>query len=470
MNVRCFLRGKKRLLAMVITMALTSACDFKIKSISETDLSVHSLSSKFFFSSIDQTSGHNIAGCIAIDPLDGSRYVATMLGGVLTIGANTYTASGGYDLVVTKQNRSGAFLWSKFITGNGMEQVVAGANKCMAIADGKVFLSFITTSATLTIDAFSEALVGTNDSYVVGFNESDGALAYHRHFGTPAGYSLVIGVASRGNTVYWSGWSTDMTIPGPVATCSTMCANYGAINAQTGVTLWDRRWGGGMSAAYGLTAGNQNDLYLVGLYQNTANDPGIGTPLDVVGLASGFIERVSSVDGTPIWIRKFDGTTGQTQSTTVQIDANDSAYVSVVTTDPTVDLQGNGIHTLVASSGPLVSYDLNGNFRWVTDLPHTSSASQIEYDSRTNRILASTMGSAPPIEPFLYQLSTDGILLDSLVADASAGTAYGLGIALDPANSSFVVLAGIQDTVIVNGQTYTSIVPGAIQTVFFERK
>jgi len=419
-----------------------------------------------------QTSGTFSANCITIDPSDGSRYVANIFSsGTITLGSNTYdsnSTNGG--IVLTKQSRAGTLLWSKFIDGDGSDVLLGGASSCLALADGKLFLAFLSQSSSLTVDSYSDSMIGFLDSYILGFNTNDGSLSYHRHFGTANHSSQIVSLTSLGNTIYWSGLLQDDSLPGPSADCSSGCTSYGAIDASTGTALWDRRWGGGASIAYGIAVGNNQDLYLVGLYQSTGVDIGDGNTFDSVGLASGYIEKVSAVDGSPVWVRKMTSSY-ITEAFSIQTNGNDQVYFTLLTQDSSLDFEGGGSHSVTSGGGLIASYDSDGNFQWVTDPPFSYLPTQIVYDSKYQRLFASDVSTDPNSMPFMRQLNPDdGTLLDSAEATSSdGGIAQAAGIALDPNNSSFVVIAILSGSVEINGITYTA-PSGLFQTVFFEWK
>ena len=394
--------------------------------------------------------------------------------GTITLGSSTYDSSTtSYGVVLTKQNRAGTVLWSKFIDGDGDDMLMPGVSSCLAIADGQLFLVMLSYSSSLTVDTVTESKIGTLDSYLYGFDTDDGDLTYHRHFGKSGSVSQVLSISSSGNTVYWSGLLQDDSLPGSSASCSLGCASYGAIDASTGTDLWSYRWGGGSSAAYAITAGQNQDLYLSGIYQSTGVDIGTGSTFDSPTLASSFLEKVSIVDGSPVWIRKVTGTTDLTESTSVRADDNGNVYFSMLTDEPSLDFEGSGSsHTVTSDGGVIASYDSDGNFRWVTDPPRSYIPIQIAYDSKYQKLLLADYSANSTSMPFMHELDpADGTVLSSTEAvpvSVGSGALQGTGIALDPSNSSFVISAVFTGSIEINGTTYTT--SAGNQTVLFEWK
>ena len=420
-----------------------------------------------------QTSGDFLGNCIAIDPSDGSRYVASILSsGSITIGSNTYI-SGGYDkITLTKQDRSGTLLWSKFIDGNndGPVTIFQGLSSCLTLVDGKVFLAFLSQTSSVTIDSFTDTKIGALDSYLVGFNANNGELTYHRHFGQTGQVAEIVSIASSGNTVYWAGVTQDDSLPGPSASCSSGCISYGAIDVANEENLWERRWGGGVSFGFSIATGKNQDLYLAGIYQSSGIDIGTGSTFDSPTSTSSFLEKVSALDGSPVWIRRVTATTGVAESLSVQTDDHSNAYFTTMTDDTSLDFEGQTV-PVISNSGLITSYDSDGNFRWATDFPENIVPAQSIYDSKYKKLFVVDNSSDSTSMPIMSELDpNDGTILKTIEGTSiSGGILKGMTIALDQNNSSFMIIATLSGSVEIDGTTYTAS-SSMNQTVFFEWK
>ena len=424
------------------------------------------------------SSNLDIPSCLVTDPADGSRYFVVPTTGPYTVGGTTYTPTSSTALVLEKVSRDGTLQWSKFILDDGgFLGLILNTylSPCMTLADGKIFLAIITQASSLTIDSFSEPLIGNTDSYILGFNTADGSLAQHQHFGASGSLYYIFGLVHDGNTLYWSGVSTDSSITGPTpADCSFGCAIYGASDAHTGSLLWSRRWNSsseGTSNGYGIAIGENHDLYLTGLYAGSGIDPGIGATRSSGSLSTrnGYIEKVSTTDGTPIWIREVTSSTNDiVTGASVQSDQNDSVYFSLSTNNSTdITIEGGGASSS-DSKHWIISYDRDGNFRWVTGLPSTYFQTSLLYDPTYHRLFASCASGETTTLPILFQLDpSDGGTLktDTVTGDNSGVLTFGL--ALDPSVSGLVALG-----LAVNTSTYEdqTIEAGARSSILMEWK
>jgi WD40 repeat protein len=213
------------------------------------------------------------ANAVAVSP-DGSR--------VFSVGRSSGVGT-GYDYATVAHNGlTGAPLWTQRYngTGNGTDEATAVA----VSPDGsKVFVT-----------GNSLGSISNYDYATLAFNAATGAPLWTRRYnglGNQDDYAKAIGVSPDGTKVYVTGFSSGGAIGYDYATV--------AIDASTGVQLWERRYDGlnhKADEAFALAVSPDGSKVFVTGYADMG-----GTGIDYV------TQAINATTGVGIWGKSYNG-------------------------------------------------------------------------------------------------------------------------------------------------------------------
>jgi hypothetical protein len=256
-------------------------------------------------------------GCVALDTIGNPNILCYASGGPNDFdpGPSTYTFSGStWDVVITKLDTGGNFLWSGLIGGNLQDY----SSKLTVDISGNVYATGNFQSVA-DFDpgpgVYNMTSNGGNEAFIVKLN-SAGKFVWARSIGGPNGdYGTGVALSMNQDKLYFTGSYNGSGIdfdPGPA---TYTLAAYG--DADTFITkldsagnfIWARSVGG-YTVDFGTAActDGSDNIYTIGYFNGTCDfDPGPSTfTLTPAGNYDIFISKLDA-SGNFVWATRFGG-------------------------------------------------------------------------------------------------------------------------------------------------------------------
>lgn len=318
--------------------------------------------------SFTSTSYSAISG-ITTDEED-NVYISGDFSGTITIDNQNYTSSNGSDLFLVKLNSDGIIDWVHVFPSNGAHNITA-----MKYNDGALYLSgeFTETINFSPTGSASGELTsqGSFDAYIAKY-DTTGSFLWARRGGSPQ-MDRAVNIHVDNSAVYITGWFmgsatfNGSTLQSDIQISSFQGSRDGYVAKYDlqGDLEWVRRMGGNLQDyCQGVTT-DENNVYVVGSFRNTANfnTPSIvgSNELVAVGNPDAFLASYSK-GGTLNWIKRFGG---QGMTTAEDITINDGKLFFTGVTYDTAYFDGAEIISAGDADVFLASYDTTGNLNWV---------------------------------------------------------------------------------------------------------
>lgn len=240
-------------------------------------------------------------------------------------------------------------------------------------------------------------------------------------------------------------------------------ANYDGFVAKytpQGALLWAKVIGGIQNdVAYGVATDSQNNVFVAGYFNETANFG--GTSLTSSGIADAFVVKYSPA-GNLIWAKRLGGA-GHETAMTIAVDGSDNV-VMAATFGPNADFGGITLNPAGGTDIALVKLSgTTGATVWAKGFG--GAASDTPYCLAVDRSgeIVITGHAGGPINlggglmgdrgGFVAKYSTDGIHRWS----KALAVTYGGGITTDPATGNVIVSGGFSGTCDLGGGPLTTI-------------
>ena len=314
--------------------------------------------------------------------VSGNAIVAGYFKGTATLGDTSLTASGMYDIFLSKYKTDGTLAWTRQAGGTDCDHAHSVTTdswgNSIVVGEFKGTAFFGSTSLISS---------GEEDVFVAKY-DAGGNLAWARKAG--GSYEdVAYGVSTDANgNVFVTGLFHDKAIFGDY----TLIANgsysdlFIAKYAANGVLLWVRQAGG---TAPDLSQGIDTDLcgnaIITGYFRDQTDFE--GTTLISEGLNDVFIAKYD-FDGNLVWVRKAGGESYD-YSHSISVDASGAAVIAgrfkktATFENTTISAQGHD-DIFVAK------YDSDGNYLWVNQAGGSSQdiAYAVTTDSESNVIVS----------------------------------------------------------------------------------
>jgi hypothetical protein len=312
---------------------------------------------------------------------------ATVFAADGTTTAFSLGTAGSSDAFLVKYAANGTPTWVRRIGGTGVDQGLGVS----ADTSGNVYVTgYATGAATVfaadgTTTAFSLGTAGDGDAFLVKY-AADGTPTWVRRIGgTGVDQGLGVSADVSGNvyvTGYTGGTATVFAANG--TTTAFSLGNAGQSDAfvvkyaADGTPTWVRRIGGtGVEQGMGVSADVSGNVYVTGYVFGTATVATVfaadGTTtafsLGNTGQSDAFVVKYAA-DGTPTWVRRIGGTTGD-QGMGVSADVSGNVYVTGFATGAAVVFAADGITTAFylgtagSSDAFVVKYAADGTPTWL---------------------------------------------------------------------------------------------------------
>ncbi len=327
-------------------------------------LAKHSPSGAYIWSKEFGGSGRDRATSVAVDK-DGNILVAGYFSGTVDFGGGPLTSADLLDIFVAKYSPSGAHMWSKsfggtgddgcygvavdaagnvFITGAFKSTVNFGSSTLTDFASSEFFLAKFSASGAhlwsrkatgngidfglgLAIDANGDvvttgsfnvainfgggilATAGGADVFLAKFSGADGSYVWAKRFGSTLGdQGTGVVVDSSNNIIVTGSFSGTVDFSGgtgsPISTSAGLTDAFLAEYSASGAHIWSKRLGADTAYGNALTVDASRNVIVTGLFQGTANFD--GQSFTSAGTSDAFISKYSST-GTHVWTQRFGG-------------------------------------------------------------------------------------------------------------------------------------------------------------------
>lgn len=300
-------------------------------------------------------SGFDDAWSLANDS-EGNTYLAGRYQETITIGTNTFTSKGGWDILLIKLNSEGEVIWAK--TAGGLVTDVARAI-CID-TDNNIYIagSFEgeATFETQTINAS-----GAYDTFIAKYN-STGELQWIEKAGSPTDDWATSIALDTDNNLYVGGvfYGTAVFKDTEITSKGNGDGYYAKYNS-VGNLIWVKQFGGtGYDIIKDITVFG-NNLYAVGNFSNSVELNESTTITSNDGYDFSLISY-SKEDGSFNWV-KNGGAENNDEGSSVACDSEGNIYVAGtirtgITFGETI-LKSRGHYDILVAS-----FAQDGTFRW----------------------------------------------------------------------------------------------------------
>ncbi len=284
-------------------------------------------------------SGNDQGWGIAVDG-GGNAYIAgfTASTNFPTTGpAQAANAGGSFDVLVTKLNAAGtARVYSTYLGGSGSDQGIAVA----VDSSGRAYVTGLTASTNFPrVNAFQNALGGSNDVFFLRLNAAGNALEYSTYLGG-TGNDQGLGVAADANG---NGHVTGIT-SGSFTTKVPVQSAYGGGTFDAFVAKFNPATSGAASLVYstyhggstedrgqGIAVDGSGNAYVAG-FSNSNNLPTTAGSFDTTfnNANDAFVTKLNSAGSARVYSTYLGGSAND-QGFGIAVDPSGSAYVTGVT-------------------------------------------------------------------------------------------------------------------------------------------
>lgn len=408
----------------------------------------------------------NRANSIALDG-SGNVYTTGYFNGTADFdpGVGTYnlTSAADYDIFISKLNADGNLLWAKSMGGTDREQADGIA------LDGSDNV-YITGHYRGTVDfdpgegIFNLTSAGNEDIFISKYDAS-GNFVWAKSIGGP-GYDRAFAITVDGlGNVYTTGGFSGIKDFNPGIEIYNLTSVGGAdifvLKLDTdGNFIWAKSMGGASGDnGQGIAIDNSGNVYITGVFQETANfDPGVETyNLTSEGGGDIFIQKMD-VDGNFIWAKSMGGTFND-NVTGIVLDGlgnvlTTGSFQGTVDFDPSV-----GINNLTSAGSFdifISKLDTSGNLMWAKRIGGTNieQANGISLDNSGNVYITGSFWGTTDFDPGagIYNITSEGdsdIFISKL--DNAGNFAWAKSIRGTNGNSGLDIALDILDNVYTTG-------------------
>ncbi|MCD6067963.1 MAG: gliding motility-related protein [Bacteroidetes bacterium] len=367
-------------------------------------------------------------------------------------GTFNLTSNGSYDIIVSKLDASGNFVWAKQVGSTSLDI----ATSIAVDAAGNVYTAgyfqgiadFDPGAGTFNLTPGS---IGSPDNFILKLDGA-GNFVWAKRTGNSGGENTNgIAVDAVGN-IYTTGYFAGTVDFDPEAGTSNL-TSAGAADIfvskldATGNFLWAKRMGGvDADIGYGVAVDATGNVYTTGSFSNTADfDPGAGTA-NLSG-AGGFVSKLDPT-GTFIWAKRLGA--GGTYSYAIEVDATGNVYTTGGF-QATGDFDPGAGTANLTSAGSWEAFvsklDAAGNYVWANSLGSTGfdTGNAITVDAVGNVYTTGNFSGTVDFDPgtgvsnfvsagngdiYIWQLGASGNFIRAYQM-TGAGNDEGNGITID---------------------------------------
>ncbi len=300
---------------------------------------------------------------------------------IATAGAFDNTYGGAGDGFVAKFNSNGVLQWGTYIGGTGDDDV----QRIAVDNSGNVYAVGYTSSTTgiSSAGAFQLSRAGTEDTYLLKLNGTNGTRLWGTYYGDPNNAALEANalITVSGTDVYFvmrtATGSSNLTTNGSVhiGGDDILLAKFNS----SGTRIWARLWGGtgDEQIGFGEIIADASGLYLGGATYSTS---GIATGNYWDNTSPGgnvaFLARFDPANGNTVWATYADNAGALSNVTQIYIENSTNLLVTTVGTTPKLyrfSVNGGAplLSVVVTDGIHKMAVDASGTIYTVTPTPIT---------------------------------------------------------------------------------------------------
>ena len=418
--------------------------------------------------------------------------VSGFMQNTLTIGSQTLTSAGGFDLL------SARYLANGTLIGAGREGGPANEisyGTCSDASNGQVVVGYTESYSVSPGNVALTSPGGLQDALVIRYAAS-GGVTFARRLGSGGGRNDVRAVAvdAQGNTYVIGTFRNNtrlgtVTLVGSGGISETFVAKY----SPAGAVLWARQLSGPAVYSTGAALDATGNLYVTGEFLGALSANGSSLTLSSAGGSADYDVFLVKYDaqGTPLWARSAGGS-GTDAATAIAVNAAGVVMMTGYFYSPTASFGTQSITGTATSAGAslensfLARYDAAGTPQWARAFTSSTVASSrtesfavavdalgnssISGDFRDNATFGSTnLSTAGVFGAFVAKCDPQGNVLWARQGQNTATNtfSYGQGIAFDPAGN--VAITGGFSGPTAFGSTSLTLPPGTNSGVFITK-
>ena len=330
---------------------------------------------------ISSTAADSITG-VTVDSSDNVYVVGSIsTGGIFASADDTISPSlanaGGTDVVLVKYNSNG-IVQSRFRVFS--TTVSDTSTQVNVDSSGNIYVSGYSGSASPIIfynpDGSTYRTItslGNTDVFLVQYNSSFTPQWITRVAGTsgdvvndmivvPTGGVIIVGTYATAAGVFADTGPSFASLSGTGEAYIVKYSSSGTVDWIVSAT------GSNLQRHYGICVGSDGSIYVTANNQNTTTITNSDATTVVIPTGGALMKFTPA--GVLVWVTRFSIATG-----TLSIDSSDNLYITglYISSSSIINVAGSTLLTVIedyntGGSGIMVSYDSNGNFRWVMKL------------------------------------------------------------------------------------------------------
>ncbi|HEY4365217.1 MAG TPA: SBBP repeat-containing protein [Bryobacteraceae bacterium] len=406
-------------------------------------LKLNSVGNTLLYSTLLGGSNTDWGYAIAIDS-SGNAYIAgdTMSADFPIAGSGPQTVFGGQtDAFVAKLTSSGAYVFTTFLGGSGVEH----AGGIAVDPSGNIYVAGGTTSANFPVVGAIQAVNGgSQDAFLTKLNSAGTQFVYSTYFGGNGGgmgtpeQANAVAVDPSGNA-YIAGVTNSSNFPTTGgafqgAFSGVQDAFVAKFNAAGNGLLYSTYWGGfSFDWASALAIDASGNAYIAG-YTSTSGLPSV-TPVQSSfnGMYDAFVAKLNPL-GNGLSFSTYYGGTGSDSANAIAVDANGNIFVGGQTNSVDLTLQV-----------PIQSSNISGAAGWVARFGVTPPPAQAP--SALSVSPSSGSGNAVTfVALFSHPAGASAILSASILLNTTASSNFACQVTYTPATNLFALANDVAST------------------------
>ncbi|HIK12454.1 MAG TPA: DUF4347 domain-containing protein [Oscillatoriaceae cyanobacterium M33_DOE_052] len=351
------------------------------------------------------TTGDDQSRSIAVDS-SGNTYITGHFSGNLAVGTDSLVGAGGADIIITKLDPDGNYLWAKSLGTSGSDQ---GWNIALDSSDN----TYITGHFSGTLAAGTDSLVGAGgEDIIITKLDPNGDYLWAKSLGSTGndrGWGITLDSSDNIYTIGAFNGTVDFDPGAGNAPLTSAGAEDIFITKfdPNGNYIWAQSFGGTAGDyGYKIAPDGSGNIYTTGHFYNTVDfDPGPGTAnLTAIGTLNDIFISKLDASGNYVWARSF-GDGGYDSSLDITVDSSGNSYTTgyfyaTVDFDP-----GAGVASFTSTGGTwdafIVKLDPNGNYIWAKSLGSTGDdfGQSIVLDNSGNTYITGSFTGTVDFDP-----------------------------------------------------------------------